>query len=188
MDVNKHEKRALSQLYMTLCGYTWARNRGWIGRPKRLLGPEIRVLEAEAAQYDGLICGYHRKTKPGFNEDGTMKALGGSDDEFEEHEHEHEHGHEHGHEHEHEHQSQVSGATGTSLRVQYIKELSEPLAAKMLGIDFTGAVHASHSRSFRPPPPTPVDRSIFHSRDRAFVQGSVAWAPCPPRSATSQTA
>ena len=73
MDVKKPEKRALEELYKTLHGYSWSKNKGWIGRPKRLLGPEIRVLEAEASQFEGLICGYHRKPpKPGFNEDGTV--------------------------------------------------------------------------------------------------------------------
>ena len=73
MDVKNPEKRALEELYKSLYGYSWSKNKGWIGRPKRLLGPEIRVLEAEASQFEGLICGYHRKPpKPGFNEDGTV--------------------------------------------------------------------------------------------------------------------
>ena len=124
MDVKRPEKRALEEMYQAWCGHTWSKHKGWIGRQKRLLGPEIKVLEAEASQFEGVICGYHRKPpKKGFNEDGSVAADGmvvaDGDDAS----------------------SVVSAApsisTINSLKAQYVKSITEPIAAKLMGIDLT---------------------------------------------------
>jgi hypothetical protein len=61
IDVKEEERPAIDDLFTYLNGSTWSRNRGWTGRQKTLLRPEIKVLEAEASEYQGLIHGYHRE-------------------------------------------------------------------------------------------------------------------------------
>ena len=60
IDCFPNEKRALENLYRSLHGNIWNNNRGWIGRTRSYLRPEMKVLEAEASHFDGLITNYHR--------------------------------------------------------------------------------------------------------------------------------
>jgi hypothetical protein len=64
IDVKAEERPAVNDIYTCLHGTTWNKTKGWVGRPKSLLRPEIKVLEAEASVYQGLITGYHRKPPP----------------------------------------------------------------------------------------------------------------------------
>jgi len=53
-DVQPSEKRALSDLFNNLNGFNWSKKFGWIGQPKTMTKPDIKVFEAEAALFDGI--------------------------------------------------------------------------------------------------------------------------------------
>jgi hypothetical protein len=54
LDVNIHCKEALQKLFYSLKGNGWSKNQGWVGQAGSKIRQQIRVLEAEASQYEGI--------------------------------------------------------------------------------------------------------------------------------------
>lgn len=59
LDVSRMEKNALIKVFNSLSGHGWKKKYGWIGQAKTSSRPPIKVFEAEAPIFDGVIVSEH---------------------------------------------------------------------------------------------------------------------------------